>query len=842
MTPKSATNVVNTATVLVKIHPVDVLGCAPAPARGGGSSEEGTPISIDSCLDAPARLRSRLLVVLVGLAGLVSPIPLAAPSAVAATPAPVRQPTSATVTADSLPTAQINGVVFAQVVVGDRVFAGGDFTSVRPAGAPAGTGEQARSNLMSYDVTTGKATAFGPHVNGAVKVLLLSADHTTLYVGGQFTLVNGLRRNRVAAFSVATGALTPLAPNVNSTVSALATIGHVLYLGGSFNQVDGHTRTRLAAYDATANALTGWAPAADATVRALVTSPDQASVVAAGNFGVLGGRTAHGMGSLDATTGAARAWEATTVIKDYGDHAAILSLSVDRDTVYGGGYTYGSGNFEGVFAADPATGRLRWLQDCHGDTYSVAAVGEQVYSVSHTHFCSNIGGFPDTAPRTLWHRALAVTRQRTGTVATNTQLGLPYGDFAGQGAPSLYNWFPDLSIGSYTGLSQAAWSVAGDPRYLVLGGEFPEVNGRAQQGLARFAVPAIAPNRQGPRISGAATDPAVRLDAPASVSLTWRANWDRDDQDLSYDVLRNGAVLQTFTATSQFWNRPTYSFLDRTGSPGSSYRYRIRARDPHGNAATGPGVVVIYPSDQAYASRIRADDATHQWRLGGPPGAASEPDTASDAALGTGSGVSFGAPGAIAADANTAATFDGTAAATALTEPVSQGAGATSVEAWVRTASTTGGALVGFGAADRSAPTVAGDRVLSLDATGRVSFAAHATDATSPVTLTSPGSVTDGTWHQVVGVQSADGLGIYVDGRRVAAVASPLAMPAVTGTWSLGGATPADLPGAAAGSFTGTLDDVATFGQPLTADQVRDHYRRGRPQFHIVAVTTGRRR
>jgi hypothetical protein len=36
-----------------------------------------------------------------------------------------------------------------------------------------------------------------------------------------------------------------------------------------------------------------------------------------------------------------------------------------------------------------------WLQDCHGDSYDVTAMGGLVYSVSHAHDCSNIGGWPN---------------------------------------------------------------------------------------------------------------------------------------------------------------------------------------------------------------------------------------------------------------------------------------------------------------------------------------------------------------------------------------------------------------------------------------------------------------
>ena len=47
-------------------------------------------------------------------------------------------------TADALPTVQINGVVWNQEIVGNTVYVGGDFTTARPAGAAAGTNEVAR--------------------------------------------------------------------------------------------------------------------------------------------------------------------------------------------------------------------------------------------------------------------------------------------------------------------------------------------------------------------------------------------------------------------------------------------------------------------------------------------------------------------------------------------------------------------------------------------------------------------------------------------------------------------------------------------------------------------------
>ena len=81
---------------------------------------------------------------------------LLTPGLAEAAPATVRQRSAQTVTADALPTVQINGVVWTQVMIGNVVYAGGEFTTARPAGAAPGTQQVARKNLLAYDITTGK--------------------------------------------------------------------------------------------------------------------------------------------------------------------------------------------------------------------------------------------------------------------------------------------------------------------------------------------------------------------------------------------------------------------------------------------------------------------------------------------------------------------------------------------------------------------------------------------------------------------------------------------------------------------------------------------------------------
>ena len=47
--------------------------------------------------------------------------------------------------------------------------------------------------------------------------------------------------------------------------------------------------------------------------------------------------------------------------------------------------------------------------------------------------------------------------------------------------------------------------------------------------------------------------------------VTWQTNWDRDNANLTYNVMRNGDLVTpayTVTTESRKWDRPYLSFLD----------------------------------------------------------------------------------------------------------------------------------------------------------------------------------------------------------------------------------------------------------------------------------------
>lgn len=512
-----------------------------------------------------------------------------------APPNPADPKTPVTVSADVLPTVQINGVVWNQVIIGNTVYAAGSFSTARPAGAAPNTQTVTRNNLLAYNLTTGALiSSFAPSLNAQAYAITASPDGSRLYVGGDFTSISGTQVWRAAALNPATGAvITSFLPRMGASVRAITATNSTVYMGGLFPNVGSATRNRLAALRASDGALLSWAPNANQRVNAMVLSPNGGQVVIGGVFTTLNGsnRPGYGLGRVDAVTGATLPLDVNNVVRDAGPQSAILSLSSDGTNFYGTGYIYGSGgNLEGGFSGNWSDGKLRWVQDCHGDSYGAWASPTAVYMVGHAHYCLNIGGFPETSPRS-YHRALAFSKQATGVMTKDTQ---GYPSFTGVASPSLLNWYPDLDSGVYTGQNQGPWAVTGTNDYVALAGEFRNVNNTPQQGLVRFALSSIAPNKQGPRNT---VVPTVSYLSPGKVKVTWKTYWDRDNTNLHYQVVRDGNLgspVYQVNQVSTFWQLPTLSFTD-SGLTAGSHNYRVYATDPFGNRVNTATLTVNVP-------------------------------------------------------------------------------------------------------------------------------------------------------------------------------------------------------------------------------------------------------
>ncbi len=771
-----------------------------------------------------ARTTSRALIALsLGVPLMLMGVVVAAGSAKAVDSPPAIGATPRTdVTADSLPTVQVNGVVWKTLIVGDVVYAGGEFTNARPAGAAAGVNTVTRSNLLAFSLRTGiLIDSFAPTFNAKVKALAASPDGSTLYVGGSFTTVNGATRNRIAAFDTATGQLvSSFAPSFNSSVNSIQATADAVYVGGLFYKVGSVARAGLAAVRPADGALLSWAPVADGMVQALALTPDNSRLVVGGGFATVNGAQVNGLTSLSTADGSVYSFPINQVVENYGDTASILFLNMDPDgTVYGGGYAYGGPThfLEGLFSANAYTGTINWLADCHGDTYGTARLGQTVYAVSHHHFCGNIGGFPDTNPRSFWQRADGFTLDATGTVAHDSQ---GYPDFYGNPAPSLRNWFPNVASGTYTGMSQGGWTLSSTSEYLVMGGEFPTVNGTGQQGLARFAIPSLATNKQGPQLSGTSFLPSLLAITPNKVRVKWPSNWDRDDLTLEYDVYREGLTNPIYSATadSTFWNLPSQSYDDTTVTPGQSYRYRVRATDPSGNVVTSSWVAITVPTSvSAYQSQVLADGPTHYWRMGA---AGVWPDYAGTSDLASAGTVVADTVGAINSDTDPATAFDGSTG-TSGTSVQESGPNQFTAEAWFKTSSTSGGKIIGFGDS-KSGSSGSYDRQVYLDNAGHVVFGVYPGGVR---TVSSAGTFNDGDWHQVAATLSSDGMKLWVDGIQVGSRSDTTSGQDYKGYWRVGGDNLGGWPSQPTSAYlAGSIDEVAVYPVALTRSQVRAHF------------------
>ncbi|EFW26502.1 hypothetical protein [Actinomyces sp. oral taxon 171] len=531
-------------------------------------------------------------------------------------------------TAAPLPTVQIDGVAWGQLVVGDVVYVVGSFNSARPAGALAGQQEVPRSNILAYDLTTGELIEdFAPTLNGAGRSLALSEDGKTLYVAGEFDRVNDEWHSRLAAFDISHGhgtLISSFQPVFSTTVKDIAVAGDTLYVGGYFTKVNKQQRTRLAALKASTGELLDWTASAEgpnAQVYAIEVSPDHSKVVIGGSFSSVNGssRPGYGMALLDASTGEVLPMPVNDTVRTAGEKAAIFDIAVDDAGFYATAYSavgrLDEANLEGSFKAD-WNGNLIWLEPCHGDTYGIAPTKEIVYTVGHAHSCETIYGFPNMpevrkdGSHPLYVRAMAFTNSPDITIR---QQGVAdgYQDWSTSGlkSPTIIGWYPDLEAGKVTKMSQAAYKVDVTDKYVLMVGEFIEADGKVQQGIVRY------PRRAGqPTLppEGKAENLAARAEVTTSgsVKVSFTATWDRDDPTLTYSLYRDNETTPVATEkiSDTRWALNDHSLEDTTCSAGE-HTYRLVVSDPSGNTITAQMPSVTVPRKADNADPANADDA-----------------------------------------------------------------------------------------------------------------------------------------------------------------------------------------------------------------------------------------
>jgi hypothetical protein len=285
---------------------------------------------------------------------------------------------------------QVNGTVMTVLRVGDTVYVGGLFTQISdPVERPGPQQFRTRNNAAAFSASTGEPTGWDPNASGEVDALAASADGSVIYLGGDFTKLDGETHTKIGAVSATTGnPISTFDPGANAIVRALGLIGDTLYAGGSFSTVSSlgltnpQPRGALAAFDAVSHAssdgnVLGWNPGGTSCatlscgsgVRAL-TIPNNKQVVVGGGFEAIGGTSTKSIASLSATTGAVQSWRY---------HPSTPVLALDND----GRYVYMANKSNQAVRMRASDGQDYWHAQADGDIQALTFYDGVLYIGGH---------------------------------------------------------------------------------------------------------------------------------------------------------------------------------------------------------------------------------------------------------------------------------------------------------------------------------------------------------------------------------------------------------------------------------------------------------------------------
>jgi len=254
-----------------------------------------------------------------------------------------------------LPAQRVDGVGWAVALTSTRIYLGGTFTAVRNQ---SGQNQGSYANVAAFDRNTRAVIpGFRADTNGIVRTLAVHGD--TLYLGGDFTTVNGQPRARVAAVDLQTGAVKAFRADTNR-VNKVVVAGDRLYVAGTFSTIGGVTRNRVAALDLTTGAVDPtFDPNVNAMVNTIAALPDRSKVFIGGLYSTVHGTATTRLTALDGFTGAVVA----PTFTDVSGEALDLELSPDGSRLAAALGEYG--NQGAVFST--TSGSKQFRQRCGGD-------------------------------------------------------------------------------------------------------------------------------------------------------------------------------------------------------------------------------------------------------------------------------------------------------------------------------------------------------------------------------------------------------------------------------------------------------------------------------------------
>ena len=281
-----------------------------------------------------------------------------------------------------------------------------------------------------------------------------------------------------------------------------------------------------------------------------------------------------------------------------------------------------------------------------------------------------------------------------------------------------------------------------------------------------------------------------------------------------------GEPIQTLTtlAVAASWS------VGGDSLPEGTYTARAEQSDSGGNLGlTSPHVFTIGTS---YRDDILADAPAAYWRLGELSGTTARDEKGTNNGTYQ-NGVTFGRPGVLTADTNSAVSFDGVD--DIVTVPSSSSLNATSgvtLEAWVKR--TKSGAWQNIVSKPGNGSPAAQNYALWLNTTNQ------------PVAIFGNGSTSfsvyapaiDTNWHHIVATYDNSVGKVYVDGILKASATSTVRLTANTQQLTIGRSTDN------LRVFGGLLDEVAVYPTALASARIQEHYQKANAIDNIAPIVT----
>ncbi|MCA9392326.1 S8 family serine peptidase [candidate division WWE3 bacterium] len=260
-----------------------------------------------------------------------------------------------------------SGVVYASVADGTGgILVGGSFSK---------SGDIDLNNIVHVLSDGTIDTNFKPNVSGAVKSIAISGND--VYIGGSFTSVNGVTRNRMAKLSLVDGGLdSTFNPNANQTVNTIAVASDGLYVGGVFTTLGGEDRDYFAKINKNdGSVISAFNLGFNGEVKDLLLSGT--SLYAGGAFSIVGGYGRSNLVKIDTTN----ATVDLTFLSQ--PNSTVLSIVKSGTSLYVSGYFTNIGGYAksylGKINANTGTLDLSFSAEVNGVVYKTKYSNEKLF-------------------------------------------------------------------------------------------------------------------------------------------------------------------------------------------------------------------------------------------------------------------------------------------------------------------------------------------------------------------------------------------------------------------------------------------------------------------------------